>query len=634
MKKTLSLVLSVLLALGVFAVPGIIASAENYNGFEYTAAYGEVTITGYTGEDTAIVIPAVIDNLPVTAIANNAFKMESIESVTIPGSVASIGEEAFNKCDSLTSVTLGDGIEIIGSNAFDSCPLTSIEIPDSVVIIRASAFEYCSLKSIEIPGSVVIIDDHAFHGCSSLSSVTLGNGIERICESAFEGCPLTSIEIPDSVVRIDNCAFLGCSSLEVVTLGDSVERIGNGAFEGCPLTSIEIPDSVVRIDNYAFCDCEFLSSVTICKSIESIGDDAFDGCKSLTDVYFNGTDCDWEKINIGIENDPLNNATMHFNSLIFTNHALVLSGEIGVIFNVSVPEGTEVEKVTFAIGKNGCSEMSAADAVYDSDSGEYSFTCYVGAYNMADKIYPTLVYTEGDEQKSLQGASYSVKKYIDYVRANPLEYEDKVIALVNALADYGHYSQVYLGDIHGYTCGNREKDKYAEMTTYATDSFDYGTVLGKVQSCAPSAGTDSEKISKVSFTLDLESKPNLYIDIEVKDGVVPDSAALADGTPLPVEQKSRNVYRVSINGINAINLTNKYTVTVKAGEDTIATVTVSPMSYVYKVLSAQDGPLTESDIRNTVCAFYNYSVAAYAAAQGTGIVTPVNPDEPAPYTPG
>ena len=221
-----------------------------------------------------------------------------------------------------------------------------------------------------------------------------------------------------------------------------------------------------------------------------------------------------------------------------------------------------------------------------------------------------------------------MKKYIDFVRGNTGGYEQKVVSLVNSLADFGHYSQIYLGRIHGYTFGEDEADRYAEMTTFKTENFDYNEVLGEITDYEPEVAKDEDKVSKLSISLDLESKTNLYIDLQVNDGVVPDYAVIYDGTVLPVAKKGENVYRVSVNGINALALRDIFTVNVKAGDDTIVTVTLSPMSYVYKVLSAQEGSLTEGDIRDTVCTLYYYAKAAEDLAVGTAPVNPGNPDAP------
>lgn len=57
-------------------------------------------------------------------------------------------------------------------------------------------------------------------------------------------------------------------------------------------------------------------SVTIPDSVTSIGNYAFGGCPSLTDVYYSGTKENWNAITISNGNEPLTNATIHYNSKI------------------------------------------------------------------------------------------------------------------------------------------------------------------------------------------------------------------------------------------------------------------------------------------------------------------------------
>ena len=74
-----------------------------------------------------------------------------------------------------------------------------------------------------------------------------------------------------------------------------------------------IPDGVTNIGDYAFYNCDSLTSITIPDSVTTIGAFAFHWCDSLKDVYYTGTEEEWNSITIGTDNDPLTNATIHYN---------------------------------------------------------------------------------------------------------------------------------------------------------------------------------------------------------------------------------------------------------------------------------------------------------------------------------
>ena len=139
-------------------------------------------------------------------------------------------------CTGLTSITIPGSVTEIGDNAFNGCTgLTSITIPDSVKEIGWSAFEGCTgLTSITIGKSVKLIRDNAFEGCTGLTSITIGKSVKRIGDGAFKGCTkLKSITIPKSVKEIGNNAFYGCTGLTSVAIPESVSESVKSAFEGC-----------------------------------------------------------------------------------------------------------------------------------------------------------------------------------------------------------------------------------------------------------------------------------------------------------------------------------------------------------------------------------------------------------------
>jgi len=168
------------------------------DGYDYITNAGNtntITIIGYTGPGGAVTIPTNINNLLVTGIGDgmdSVFANTGVTSVTIPGSITSIGEGAFGNCSSLTNATISYGVTSIG----------------------VAAFIGSGLVSVTIPGSVTSIGDYAFESCFSLASVTIADGVTNIGKEAFVNCvSLASITIPASVTSIEDGAFQTCFSL-------------------------------------------------------------------------------------------------------------------------------------------------------------------------------------------------------------------------------------------------------------------------------------------------------------------------------------------------------------------------------------------------------------------------------------
>ena len=291
----LGLILCVLLCGGL----GMTAQAESYDDFTYEDNENGITITGYTGDKTELVIPGEIDVKKVTDIGMSAFKKySSLTSVIIPEGVTNIGFFAFWGCSGLTSVIIPEGVTNIEDCAFGGCSgLTSVTIPESVTSIKGRAFCECSgLTSITIPAGVTRIEEAAFEGCSGLTSIVVDkenkyydsrNNCNAIIatesNTLVSGCNNTTL--PADVTSIGESAFYDCSSLTSITIPKGVTSIGADAFVRCSgLTSITIPDSVTSIGREAFWGCSGLTSITLPASVTSIAGDAFGGCSSLTSI--------------------------------------------------------------------------------------------------------------------------------------------------------------------------------------------------------------------------------------------------------------------------------------------------------------------------------------------------------------
>ena len=338
MKKILITIIAMLLPL-LASADAIEVDGIWYN-LDAKARQAEVTSGSiyYSGE---IVIPKTVtyENVVynVTSIDNWAFGYGSSgpTSITIPNSVTSIGDYAFEGCGDITSITIPSSVKSIGNHAFQGCDgLTSVhiselkswcgiafsdELSNPLTHAHHLFLNGIEIKDMVIPSTVMSIGDKAFYGCSGLTSITMGTSVASIGNSAFYGCSgLTSITIGNNVTSIGGWAFDGCYGLTSITISNSVTSIGEWAFSGCSgMTSITIGNSVTNIGERAFYGCSGLASIVVrsentkydsrdncnaiietssntlvtgCKntiipnSVMSIGDAAFYDCYNLTDI--------------------------------------------------------------------------------------------------------------------------------------------------------------------------------------------------------------------------------------------------------------------------------------------------------------------------------------------------------------
>ncbi|MCH5320699.1 MAG: leucine-rich repeat protein [Eubacterium sp.] len=303
------------------------------NGFKYSVINDHVAITGYTGNDTNIVIPNEIENLPVTIIGNDAFADISVNSIQLPSK-----------------------LEIIGNNAFRDCGLELMPyLPENLTSIGSYAFAYNNKLTDElvIPGSVKAIKDYAFYA-TGFTSIKLNEGLISVGYYALGVGDFESIVFPDSVISVSNrfvqpknnvkyikfgAGVMGLEStlidesrpklyryypaLEEVEVSDSnlnyssqdgvvynknktvliyypvakpdntyavpetVKEIAQNAFNQTAATkNIVLPDSLTKISYRAFFQCESIININIPGSVTEIEEEAFYCCSGFNTIVF------------------------------------------------------------------------------------------------------------------------------------------------------------------------------------------------------------------------------------------------------------------------------------------------------------------------------------------------------------
>lgn len=289
----------------------------------------------------------------VIGIGRNAFKSVYdllVRNVTLPNTVRYIADYAFSGTR-INSIALPESLDSIGNDAFLSCRyLNVVRFPKSLKAIGTAAFAYSGLRELTIPNTLDSIANRAFYGCRNLKAVTIedgqtglylgyqeyhnlgaGRGLFYSCDSlktVYIGRPLRykagqnygaspfaknsslrEVTFGENVTEIGNEFFSSCTGLEKVVMPNTITYVGYAAFKYCSsLVDVEFSDSVTDISSelFAYCRklrhfdfpsnvssigseafyyCDSLGNVEIPATVESIGDYAFSGSKRMTDLH-------------------------------------------------------------------------------------------------------------------------------------------------------------------------------------------------------------------------------------------------------------------------------------------------------------------------------------------------------------
>lgn len=301
------------------------------DGYVFFETESETVLTGYVGNAKVIELPETF-NGKTYSIGGRAFYDSGVTSVSIPGGVKYIGDEAFMFCSDLSAVAISEGVERIGESAFLCCDkLVCVTIPASVTVVDYGAFDNCSsLKEvIFVQGSrLTSIEGRAFYSCSALERVVFDENspLSEIGSEAFANDKnLLEFTLTRGVTSIKNSAFDGCirliqvrnlSALNVVAgatdnggvaayalnvygeSGSKLTQRGDYLFyddgERVLLVKYDGSDAEIVLPEYdgknyevhamAFDGNTTLVSVSIPSCVTKIGESAFEYCKALQSV--------------------------------------------------------------------------------------------------------------------------------------------------------------------------------------------------------------------------------------------------------------------------------------------------------------------------------------------------------------
>ena len=334
----------------------------------------------------------------IETIGKSAFNgLTTLTSVEMPTSVTTIGDSAFSSCSNLTNITLHEGIESIEQNAFRNSGITSVIIPSSVTSIGNYAFHSSKVTSVEFESrtsELSLGNVGVFQSCSSLTSITLTEGITAIGQDCFSGNKAEEIIVPDSVKTIGSGAFNSTVTKRIIISENSQLETMYAFSQAKAVESLYLPTGVKiigsgfhycyklqRIDNFEnvimeigsdkentiptnfFQECP-LVEIKLPKTLGTISSGAFNGCKALQKIYIPST---VTSIDQNLFNSNLNNTVIFYCGTAEELLSITTDGNGATFIQNRIDAGSVVEYTTMdATYANGVivENVNACDAFY------------------------------------------------------------------------------------------------------------------------------------------------------------------------------------------------------------------------------------------------------------------------------
>ena len=198
--------------------------------FDYEKTSSEVTITDYhgpTGANVDVIIPSVVDGLPVTRIGSNR---------TCQDREALVLCSIFGEPDAaeIRSLTIPEGVVVLEENAFRTLKVAQpLQLPSTLERIEAGAFNsYGGEVLFSDGGNLTYIGESAFDGVRFVGTLVIPHGVKDIERHAFYGVKVSGIILPDTVETIHEGAFCELYAYSTkMYVPASVTYIGAGGVE-------------------------------------------------------------------------------------------------------------------------------------------------------------------------------------------------------------------------------------------------------------------------------------------------------------------------------------------------------------------------------------------------------------------
>ena len=289
-------------ALAVITSLGAATPASADTAFTYSIdSEGNATITGCDGScDTQLVVPATIDDHPVTSIGEWAFWGKSLTSLTFLGDAVTASWNSWGQNPDLKFADVSSGTSGWGTT-----------LGGLWVRVNHENFTYTTnaQNNVTVTGCV-----GPCPGVLTIPEQLGGNPVTTIGAWAFANYAghqvyLDYVNLPGSVVTIEEAAFYE-NGVMYLTMGNSVTSIGDLAFEGNHLQPFTMSSALTTIGAGAFRN-NWLSQITIPASVKSIGANAFRQEWMIQKVRFEGN-APTESADVFADNGPLSSVDVRY----------------------------------------------------------------------------------------------------------------------------------------------------------------------------------------------------------------------------------------------------------------------------------------------------------------------------------
>ena len=208
------------------------------SGMEIKRSGIGIEFVKYTGDEKNLKIPDLINGLSVVSVGEKAFYNTNVEKVEMPKDLKEVGSYCFANCKNLKEVKFNSEVTNFGDNAFENSSVKKVTLPGNLQKISKAMFKNCkNLTSVSFPNKLLFVDDEAFYGCTSLSKMTVGEGIRKIGKDTFSNekqdfmlCSVAG-SIVEDYARENNIEYAPCNEYYEVYVGSnrySTVEVSNG----------------------------------------------------------------------------------------------------------------------------------------------------------------------------------------------------------------------------------------------------------------------------------------------------------------------------------------------------------------------------------------------------------------------